>query len=88
MRDTATRYGAASFIDRQPTDASDVGFLVNSRDSQMQFGLATYTLETASHLLIASLRFDPMKQPNIESLSTPMIRWQRISHTHLPPTTT
>ncbi len=44
IKELAMQNHAISYVERQPTDGSDSGLLVNPDDSEMQFGVATYKL--------------------------------------------
>lgn len=47
MREIAQRNGASTFVEQLATDESDYGYLLNPKDSALQFGVATY--QTAHH---------------------------------------
>jgi ABC-type multidrug transport system fused ATPase/permease subunit len=59
MRQIATRNNAVSFIDQQPTNGSDSGCMINRDDSAMQFGVATYVLQSGIQITHSVASFLP-----------------------------
>lgn len=69
VREIAVRYGAKSFVEWQPTDRSDNGYLLNPNDTPNQFGVATYETSNGFVLTHSIADFIPASVRNLQGLS-------------------